>query len=119
MSKHEGIAGTPFAGARSPDESSRTRAAAPVAAKFTSDRGIVLPLEIHGPAHVATLAVLSPSLFELRVQVVSVEHAIFGQGSMRLHVCEFHGGPLSQRRQRAVVQALTALLESSRTPRAA
>ena len=83
--------------------------------RFVHERGIVLPLEVHAPEVGAMLRGLAEVLFELRVQIVGVaETSIGDRGAIRFEVCEFHGGPLSPRRRKSIVESLIALLDGSR-----
>ena len=77
--------------------------------RFGSTRGIVVPLEVSGVG--GSIGVLQRILFALRVQVLSIEEWVAGaQMGHVLSLCEFDGGKLTPRRQRAIVAEVVAAL---------
>ena len=89
--------------------------------EFQNVPGIVAPLAVSAPEGALSLEQLCGALFAMRVQIIRVEEEQRpGTVIRRLGVCEFHGGPLSPRRRRAITEqiarALALLADPLRPP---
>jgi hypothetical protein len=86
---------------------------------FTESRGIVAALVVDVPEGLLTAEDLHAALFDLRVQVVSVDEQLQGgRVAHRFAVCDFDGGPLRNRRRRDIVSVMHSELSWALSMRA-